>query len=354
MTSRGFATIAPAMTTTAPLSPYTPGAYGADQHGLICGYRFDGDAAPVEIGSDEARRWLAEPGPRGFVWLHLNLSHAGAEPWLRSHGRLDDEYFEALHRGSRSTRIERDGEALLGVVNDVTFDFSFEPSDLATMWVSVRERVVISARRQPLRSVDRLRAAVKRGERLRTPMDVLGHLLRDQADELQRIARTATERLDDIEDHLLAGKPVPRADLPRLRRLTVRLQRLLAPEPAALMRLLANPPRWVQPIDREELRGASEEFAVVLRDIHVLQERIKLLQDEASARVADENNRSLFILTMVTVLALPINLIAGLLGMNVGGIPLAEHPHGFWAVVALVAAITGLLGWLTVRRLAPR
>ena len=43
---------------------------------------------------------------------------------------------------------------------------------------------------------------------------------------------------------------------------------------------------------------------------------------------------------MVTVMALPINLIAGLLGMNVGGIPLAEHPEGFWIVVGVIASAT--------------
>jgi hypothetical protein len=44
----------------------------------------------------------------------------------------------------------------------------------------------------------------------------------------------------------------------------------------------------------------------------------------------------------VTVLALPINLIAGLLGMNVGGIPLAHH--GFWIVVSIAAGITFVAG----------
>jgi len=335
-------------------SPMNQPAYGADQHGLICGYRFGHDGPAQALDSQAAASWIAQPPAQGFLWLHFNLSHAGAEPWLRAHAELDDEFFEALHRGSRSTRIERDGQALLGVVNDVTFDFSFEPSDVATLWVNVRERVVISGRRQPLRSVDRLRADVNRGEQLATPVAVLDHLFRDQADELQRIARTATERLDDIEDALLAGKPGRHStELARMRRLTVRLQRLLAPEPAALMRLLGNPPAWVAPQDVEQLRQASEEFAVVLRDISALQDRIKLLQDEAAARVADENNRSLFILTMVTVLALPINLIAGLLGMNVGGIPLAQHEHGFWVVVTLVALFTAVLAWFTVRRLAP-
>ena len=53
---------------------------------------------------------------------------------------------------------------------------------------------------------------------------------------------------------------------------------------------------------------------------------------------------------MVTVLALPINMIAGLLGMNVGGIPLAEHHAGFWIVVAIIASFTVVAGWLAFRR----
>ena len=55
-------------------------------------------------------------------------------------------------------------------------------------------------------------------------------------------------------------------------------------------------------------------------------------------------------LTIVTVLALPINIIAGLLGMNVGGIPLAQHAHGFWIVVGIVISFTAIAGWIAFRR----
>jgi zinc transporter len=74
---------------------------------------------------------------------------------------------------------------------------------------------------------------------------------------------------------------------------------------------------------------------VVLSDLAALQERIKLLQEEIAARVNEDNARSLYLLTIVTVMALPINLIAGLLGMNVGGVPLAEDGHGFWIALGL-------------------
>ncbi len=57
---------------------------------------------------------------------------------------------------------------------------------------------------------------------------------------------------------------------------------------------------------------------------------------------------------MVTVLALPINSIAGLLGMNAGEMSLAEHPHGFWLVVTMSAAFTLAIAWFAQRRLGPR
>lgn len=329
--------------------------YGADAAGLICGWacRDDGSATALDC-ADAALPALADPQVT-YVWLHFSLSHAGALPWLRRHAQLSDDFFDALESGSRATRIERDGAALFGVINDVTFDFGFEASDLATLWVSVARRLVVSARRQPLRSIDRLRTQLKRGSVPSDSIGLLEQLLRDQADELQRIVRTAAERIDEIEDEMLAGRLRQQgAELSRLRRVLVRLQRLLAPEPSALQRLLAHPPDWVRPAEVETLRGAAEEFAWVLRDIGTLHERAKLMQDEAAGRVAEATGRSLFTLTMVTVLALPINLMAGLLGMNVGGIPLAGHERGFWVMLALIGAVTAALAWLVVQRLGRR
>ncbi len=330
-------------------------AYGSDENGLICGFRFAADAAPEPIEMLAAAGPLPACPEGGFIWLHLNLSHSGAERWLRAHAGLSEAFFEALAEGSRSTRIERDGEALFAVVNDVTFDFTFDATDVATLWISVTRGLAISARLHPLRSVDRLRMAVKRGEVLTSSVALLDHLLRDQADELQRIVRRAAERLDEIEDVLLAGHHERESgELARLRRMTVRLQRLLAPEPSALMRTLANPPGWVDEPDMQRLHRASEEFALVLHDVGASQERIKLMQDESATRVAEENNRSLFTLTMVTVLALPINLVAGLMGMNVGGIPWSEDGSGFWIMLTVIGALTGLIAWLMVHRLRPR
>ena len=331
--------------------------YGADSTGLICGFHFGTDGRGEALDTQQALQWLAQSAAAapvadtGFVWLHFNLAHSATEKWLRDNLQLSDVFHESLKAGSQSTRVELDDDMLVAVVNDVHYDFAFEPTDISTMWLSVGPRLVVSARLQPLRSIDRLRDAVKKGAPLRSSVDLLVHLMHDQGDVLVSIVRTTTTGVDEIEDNLLSGRlEKKRANLGALRRLLVRLQRLLAPEPAALFRLLKLPPDWMDAEDVEDLRQSTEEFNVALSDMAALQERIKLLQEEIAGRVAEANNRSLYVLTIVTVLALPINIIAGLLGMNVGGIPLAASPHGFWIVVAIIISFTLIAAWIAFRR----
>jgi len=328
--------------------------YGADRSGMVCGYLFSPGAPGRPIGSVEAVDWLRHADERtspDFLWLHFTLANIATEKWLRENLPLPDEFLEALHEGSRSTRIENADDRLIAVVNDALYDFSFGPSDIATMWLSVDRHVVISARRKPLRSIDRLRASVNKGARFASPVELLVHLLHDQGDVLVQIVRDAVAKVDGIEDNLLADRlDVGRANLGALRRVLVRLRRLLAPEPAALFRLLSHPPEWVAEDDLQELRQSTEQFSSVLADMAGLLERIKLLQEEVAERVNEQNNRSLFLLTVFTVLALPINIIAGLLGMNVGGIPLAQNEHGFWLIVGIVATFTLPALWLVLRR----
>lgn len=324
--------------------------YGPEANGLLYGFHFGTDGVGRSVGLDAAPA-IARGTDKGFLWLHFSLTDAGAVPWMRAHLVLPEDFFDALQEGSRSTRIEDAQDHLLAVINDVSYEFAFDASQIASLWACVSERVVVTAHVHPLRSVDRLRHAVQQGASFATPVRLLDHLLNDQGDVLVRIMRDATLRVDAIEDRVLHGRMAhQREELGQLRRVLVRLQRLLAPEPAALFRLLRQPPPWVAEADLDQLRQATEEFSLVLRDLSSLQERIKLIQEELSARREEMTNRSLFTLTMVTVLALPINITTGFFGMNVGGVPWSEDRHGFALVVLLVILVTALAAWVAFRR----
>ncbi|HVO87900.1 MAG TPA: transporter [Casimicrobiaceae bacterium] len=329
-------------------------AYRSDPSGLVYGYRFGTDASAELIHGDDVASVIessSDEAASEFAWLHFDLSHVACEKWLHARLSLPDAFYAALSDGARTTHIEQADGSLVAVINDVLYDFAFEATHISTLWVCATPRLLITARRKPLRSIDRLRTCVRNGDRFRSTVALLVHLLRDQGDVLVGIVRKATSKVDDIEDSLLAGRlDTKRASLGELRRVLVRLGRLLAPEPPALFRLLNRPPNWMLEADVQDLRQATEEFAAVITDMSVLTERIKLVQEEVAAQVAEQNNRSLFLLTVFTVLALPINIIAGLFGMNVGGVPLAQHEHGFWIVVGIVTLLTIAGVWLVVRR----
>jgi zinc transporter len=330
--------------------------FPANQNQLICGYVFSPESIGRSIGLDEVINWLNRPRDETsteFIWIHFDLSKAYTEKWMRTNLNLPEAFFEALVVGSRSTRIEDVAENLIAVINDIAFKFSFEPSEISTLWVSANQKTLVSARTHPLSSVDQLRVAVKNGVRFNSSMALLIYLFRVQEDLLVNIMRDATVQVDRIEDNVLTGElNSKRISLGKLRRVLVRLQRLLAPEPTALFRFLHQPPQWIVEKDLNELRQSTEEFSLVIRDIAALQERIKLLQEEMAAQVSEQTNRSLFTLTVVTVLALPINIIAGLFGMNVGGIPLAENPHGFLTIVCIVVIFMLVAGWSSFRNKA--
>jgi len=75
---------------------------------------------------------------------------------------------------------------------------------------------------------------------------------------------------------------VSRSELGSLRQMLVRLQRLLAPEPAAFFRLLSRPPDWINQEELQNLQQAAEKFSTAINETTALVERVKQLQELAA------------------------------------------------------------------------
>ena len=82
-------------------------------------------------------------------------------------------------------------------------------------------------------------------------------------------------------------------------------------------------------LDVQALREASEEFSVVRRNTATLQERIELLQDGIGVPFGEATKRSLFVLTMGTVSAVPINSSPGCSASTSGGCRWSSIRMGF-------------------------
>src|SRR5438876_368094 len=131
---------------------------------------------------------------------------------------------------------------------------------------------VLNQPAQPISS----EAAVEAVQVFRSPIEVLSRLFRDQASVLVDIVRKSTKRVDPMEQRLLAKRiSVSRSELGSLRRMLVRLQRLLAPEPAAFFRLLSRPPDWIAEEELQNLQQAAEKFSTAISDTAALVERVQ-------------------------------------------------------------------------------
>ena len=324
------------------------------QSELIHAYLFKNDGIGQKIDAESALKWLKNSNATTseFIWLHFSNPHNISKDWLQ-YIELPMIFKEVLHDERRSSRLAHSHQGLFAVINDVTYDLTRKTQpQIATLWLSIRQRWLLSAWTNPLRSVEHLLSLISAKQPFHNPLTLVIQLLTIQADVLFDILRNAAGKANSIENMLLDNHLPKRADLGGIRRDLVRLQRLLVPEPAALFRLVNRPPIWVKEEDADHLHLATENFSVVLRDMAGLQERIKLLEDEIAARVGERTNRILFILTSVTVMALPITIMAAMFGMNVGGLPFKDNNYGFWAVLLISSLVTVFAAWLIVRLLA--
>ena len=78
-----------------------PITYGAQQNGLLCGYRFSPTACGEPIDLAQAVDWLkthpaAQPGDVDFIWLHFDLTSATSQAWMQANLPLAPERSEEL------------------------------------------------------------------------------------------------------------------------------------------------------------------------------------------------------------------------------------------------------------------
>jgi zinc transporter len=253
---------------------------GSEQDGPIWGYHFVAGRPARSITTQEAIAFLTaqgSPPADEFLWLHFSLSNAATEPWLRRYLTLPDSFYESLRSNGDSTHLEQDADALVARIHDVLFDFTFD-APVATTSLCVKPRVLVSAHIRPWRSIDKIREAADAGQLFRSPIEILARLLRDQANVLVDIVRKSKKRVGPMEEQLLAKRvSVSRSELGSLRRMLVRLQRLLAPEPTAFFRLLDRPPDWIAEQQLQNLQQAAEKFSAAINETASLVERVKQL-----------------------------------------------------------------------------
>jgi len=319
-----------------PLSPYLP-----DEHGLFFIYHFTAEGLRTK-----------EEAQAAWTWRSYQLSDMRARREIAAEQALPAPVREAFLGASQGCHIDLEDDWLYGDLPDLRHDYSAEARGLGHFRFALNDKTLIGARKQPLESVDLIRKAVESGSRkFRSPAElieaVMGQSLDGMAAELHGLGDT----LDGIEDRIVRDAwHSERQSLVEARRQLVVIHRQMA--------TLTNLFRHLDHSHRNELPDTINDMATRLshrahtlyHDGEQLQARTRLLQDELMAKLTMQSNQLLYVLSVMTAVLLPMTIISGLFGMNVGGLPLVNTPMGFWVVTA-VSVVIAAATYLFVRRL---
>lgn len=310
----------------------------ADASGLVCGYRVDSVGRMEELAWQDMDAALA--AEENVVWLHFNQTDPGARDWIQRSDHIPATGKAMLLGADTHMRIEVCGDGLAGIVGDLHHEFAEQSDKLDVLRLYLDNRCLISARREPLQAVEKLRRSIGEGLKVERPVAIVSQFLHHVTDTLNDLLLELASDIDELEDEVLAGKIADRVpELARIRRIAVRLRRHMVPQQHALVSLLSRLPRWIGADGAAGLRNAIERLSALGHDLDLVQERARLLSDQLSGRLMEATNRNLYMLSIVTTIFLPMTLVTGIFGINLGGLPGTQEPFGFWWGVAIMLAL---------------
>ena len=298
------------------------------------------DFTEVETAADNA----------DFVWVHLDLSDAPAQAWLRRRPWPTD-VIELVAAPIQRGRLFVTPEMVYGHLRDFRDEPDTATLQAGSLCVVASRRLLVTGRRIPLRSVNELRSRVEaRTIRPESPFGLITEFFRTLNDIGEGLLQQATERIRTMESKVLkrdiAGS---REEILEMRRESVQVARDMAYKRTAMLELARERPVLLSVEEFDRFNRQIHRYAALVEDAEEYAEHCQFLLEELRAQVEEETNRNLYILTMFSVIFLPATLIASIWGMNVGGIPLSGSPNGFWMVVGLIAAVFALVAMVLFR-----
>jgi magnesium transporter len=317
-----------------------------------------------DLSTEQLRQALAQPG--GTLWLDLVSSPETRQQLAGLLGELFgfhplalDDAFQEAH----VPRVDDWGDYLFIVLHAAG-----RPADglLQTLEVDafLGPNYLVTVREGPVGPLEHLWDQCRQGagQRLASGPDRLLYAL---ADALAADYLAAVEGLDDDIEHVeqaVFRRPGPRlvARLFRVRRSLVRLRRVLGSLREVMNRLARDDFAVVAAASRVYFRDVYDHLVRLYDIVEGLRDMAAGALESYLSVTSYRLNEVMRTLTVVTVLFLPLNFLAGFFGMNFFGeglavaLPVPGRPL-FWLCLGLMALTPAAMFWWIARRgmLAP-
>ena len=315
-----------------------------NKNGLIFGYILDGKGGGAAIDWERLKQWTPD---QGLLWVHLDYSSEEVKHWLRTESNLSDISSEILLAEDTRPRLVSSTEGLFLILRGVNCNPGSDPEDMVALRMCFTDHRIITMRQRRVMAIEDIHKAIASGNGPTDPGDFLVTVSNRITDRIGDVISEIDDRVDELEDSVLTEKSYKlRTILSDLRRQCISLRRYIAPQRDALTRLQGERVGWLSDMDKVHLREAAERTVRYVEDIDAARDRAAITQEELNNRLAEQMNKAMYVLSIVAAIFLPLGLITGLLGINVGGIPGVESSLAFYNVSLVLLLLAILLVWV--------
>ncbi len=314
-----------------------------DGDGLVFACVLDGRGGGRQLDWDGVRAW--EPSD-GLLWVHLDRTREPVQRWLRSESGLEAVVAESLLAEETRPHCDSLGDGLLLFLRGVNLNPGADPEDMVSLRLWAEAQRVVSVRRRRVMAVEDLRKAIGDGRGPKQPVGLVTMLAAALVDRMAPVLATLDEEIDALEEEVLTGASHElRRRLHDMRHQAIGLRRYIAPQRDAMARLANQEVSWLAHPERGRLRVIGDSVTRYVEDLDAARERAAVVQDEILNRLSEQMNRNMYLLSIVAAVFLPLGLLTGLLGINVGGIPGAQAPYAFLLVCGLLVLLGAVELW---------
>src|SRR3954465_6490984 len=301
----------------------------------------------------------AELSAAGLTWIHLDaptLTHVQALAERFGWHPLDVEDVMSKRQRPKVDDYADEGY-LFGVLHFPVYDRSIQRLNAAELDVFVGPDYLMTLPSVELLPVTRLFQRCEEDEAYREQLfskgsgRLLYEVLDDLFDYCFPILDKIGFKLDALEDDVFEGRSeeVVR-DISNVKQEIISYRKIIKPERTTLRLLERHVERFLpEELDLyfDDIVDAAERIWDILDNY---KEVVEALEDTNESVISHRQNRVLQILTIFSVVLLPLTLITGIFGMNVN-FPGFDTSWAFWVIVVTMAVtLAGLLGFFRYKR----
>ncbi|WP_293762426.1 magnesium/cobalt transporter CorA [uncultured Aquitalea sp.] len=312
----------------------------------------------IEYGPDALKETTFATIEEGMAWRPdlpvrwLNVYGLHDPAAMRAIGErfhLHPLVMEDILNARQRPKIEDYGDYLFMATR--VFDFSPKDGRLRydQVYLVIGKQFVLTFQEQPTGVFEPVRDRLRkqRGQIRERGADYLAYSLIDAVvDDYFGVLAQFTEHVERTDQQLLHGREQGVLSLiQRLKHDCLKLRRSIMPLREILLSLTRGDYGFFRSETVVYLRDVYDHTMHVIESLEMSREMVGDMLDLYLSTQSHRLNLQMRVLTVITMIFMPLTLIAGIYGMNFEFMPELKWHYGYFAVLCLMLSIAGGLGW---------